>query len=126
VGLAIRSRGDQGALFSLCDHRCRAGSELPVHDMRPMEQVVAETLATRRLTLWLVGALARSRSCFHRGIYGVHELRGHRACPRNRRAHSARCPARRYLPPLRRQWHASRRHRPRHRRCSRIPRRPVQ
>src|SRR5262249_25660100 len=49
VGLAIRSQGDQAAVFSAV-RNIVAGidPELPVHDMRPMEQVVGETLATRR------------------------------------------------------------------------------
>jgi putative ABC transport system permease protein len=45
---------------------------LPVHDMRPMSQVVAETMASQRLTLWLVsGFAALALVLAFVGIYGV-------------------------------------------------------
>ncbi|PYU62351.1 MAG: hypothetical protein DMG56_11970 [Acidobacteria bacterium] len=73
VGLAVRTHGDPGAVYgavrSLVE---QIDPELPVHDMRPMEQVVAETMASRRLTLWLVGAFAALAFVLASvGIYGV-------------------------------------------------------
>jgi len=73
VGLAVRTHGDPGAVYGAVRSLvAQIDPELPVHDMRPMEQVVAETMASRRLTLWLVGAFAALAFVLASvGIYGV-------------------------------------------------------
>jgi len=73
VGLAVRTDGDPGAVYGAVRSLvAQIDPELPVHDMRPMEQVVAETMASRRLTLWLVGAFAALAFVLASvGIYGV-------------------------------------------------------
>ena len=73
VGLAVRTHGDPSAVYGAVRSLvAQIDPELPVHDMRPIEQVVAETMASRRLTLWLVGAFAVLALVLASvGIYGV-------------------------------------------------------
>src|SRR5262249_38497886 len=73
VCLAIRVKGDAKAVYSAVRRLLsEIDLQLPVHDMRPMSQVVAETMASQRLTLWLVGGFAALALVLaFVGIYGV-------------------------------------------------------
>jgi putative ABC transport system permease protein len=71
--LAIRTGGAPASVYATVESMVsEIDSELPVHDMRPMTRVVAETVASRRLTLWLVGGFAGVALVLaFVGIYGV-------------------------------------------------------
>lgn len=73
VSLAIRTHGDPTSVYSAVRSLVsEIDPELPVHDMRPMASVIGETLATQRLTLWLVGGFASLALVLaFVGIYGV-------------------------------------------------------
>jgi predicted permease len=73
VALAVRAKGDPTAVYSAVRSLVsEIDPQLPVHDMRPMSQVVAETMASQRLTLWLVsGFAALALVLAFVGIYGV-------------------------------------------------------
>jgi predicted permease len=73
VSLAVRAHGNPTSLYAaMRTVVADLDPELPVHDMRPMQQVVAETMSTRRLTLWLVGAFGGIALVLAVvGIYGV-------------------------------------------------------
>ncbi|HXN53073.1 MAG TPA: ABC transporter permease [Candidatus Acidoferrum sp.] len=73
VSLSVRTHGHPSSLYAeMRGVVAELDPELPVHDMRLMEQVIAETMSTRRLTLWLVGAFgAIALVLAVVGIYGV-------------------------------------------------------
>ena len=73
VCLAIRAKGDPTAVYSAVRSLVsEIDTQLPVHDMRPMSKVVAETMASQRMTLWLVGGFAALALVLaFVGIYGV-------------------------------------------------------
>jgi putative ABC transport system permease protein len=73
VSLAIRTGGAPASVYATVESMVsEIDSELPVHDMRPMTRVAAETVASRRLTLWLVGGFAGVALVLaFVGIYGV-------------------------------------------------------
>lgn len=73
VCLAVRAKGDPTSVYSAVRGLVsEMDPELPVHDMRPMSRVVAETMAPEKLTLWLVGGFAGLALVLaFVGIYGV-------------------------------------------------------
>jgi putative ABC transport system permease protein len=73
VSLAIRTGGAPASVYATVQSMVsEIDPELPVHDMRPMARVVAETVASQRLTLWLVGGFAGVALVLaFVGIYGV-------------------------------------------------------
>jgi putative ABC transport system permease protein len=73
VSLSVRTHGNSSTLYTAIRSAvAELDPELPLHDMRPMEQVVAETMSTRRLTLSLVGAFGGIALLLAVvGIYGV-------------------------------------------------------
>ena len=73
VCLAIRAKGDPTAVYSAVRSLLSdIDPQLPLHDMRPMSRVVAETMASQRLTLGLVsGFAALALVLAFVGIYGV-------------------------------------------------------
>jgi predicted permease len=71
--LAIRTKSDARSIASAA-RSAAAGldPDLPVHDVRTMEQVAADTLTTRRITLYLVGSFALLALVLAAvGLYGV-------------------------------------------------------
>lgn len=73
ISLAIRTQGDPASVYSAVrSFVAEIDPQLPVHDMRPMAKVVGETVASQRLTLWLVGGFAGLALVLaFIGIYGV-------------------------------------------------------
>ncbi|MBI3405067.1 MAG: ABC transporter permease [Acidobacteria bacterium] len=71
--LIIRTSGDRGALIAAVRREAQAlDPDLPVHGVRPMEQVIAETVSSRKLTLTLIGVFASvALQLAAVGIYGV-------------------------------------------------------
>ena len=73
VSLAVRAKNDPTSVYSAVRSLVSdIDPELPLHDMRPMSKVVAETMASQKLTLWLVGGFAGLALVLaFVGIYGV-------------------------------------------------------
>jgi putative ABC transport system permease protein len=73
VSVAIRTQTDLASVYHAVRNLvAEFDPELPVHDVRPMARVVAETVASQRLTLWLVGGFASLALILaFVGIYGV-------------------------------------------------------
>ncbi len=73
LSFTVRSAGDPTALVAAVRREVQAlDPELPVHDVRPMSQVMAETVASRRLTVSLIGLFAAiALTLAAVGIYGV-------------------------------------------------------
>jgi predicted permease len=71
--LIVRSRVDVGSLVEPIRRALRdIDAELPLASVRPLEAVAGAAIATRRLTLWLVGAFGLTALFLSLvGVYGV-------------------------------------------------------
>ena len=71
--LALRTKSDPRAILEAVRREVQAlDAEMPVHSARTMEEVAAETLATRRQTLFLTGLFAVLAVALAAvGLYGV-------------------------------------------------------
>jgi putative ABC transport system permease protein len=73
IALTIRTPRDPAAVYAAVrDIVSRLDRELPVHDMRTMDAVIADTLASRRQTMWVVSGFATLALLLAAiGLYGV-------------------------------------------------------
>lgn len=82
MSLLLRTTGDPGAAVpALRDAVAGLDPDLPVYEVRGMEQVLAAAMARRRFTAWLVGGLAAVALLLSAlGVYAViaHAVRGRR------------------------------------------------
>jgi putative ABC transport system permease protein len=71
--LVVRSAGDPGALYSGLREAMRSlDPDVPLFEMRPLEEIVAENSAPRRLSVFLIGAFTLLALLLAAvGIYGV-------------------------------------------------------
>ena len=73
TSIVLRSKAGSASLLAAVRAEVQAqDTNLPVHDLRPMEQVVSQSLGSRRMTLSLIGLFAIvALTLAAVGIYGV-------------------------------------------------------